>query len=85
MSPPLEQRLAGVFGDDFADGVAQSYDFVPVGLRGACAAGAIYGVFVGLDQRAEFHFDAAEFGKQSFVAQDFAGAADRYWANRASG
>ena len=59
--PPLQKRLAGVFGDDFSDGVAESYDFVPVGLRGGAVAGSIYRVFVGFYQRAEFHFDVAEF------------------------
>ena len=81
----LEKRLACIFGNYFADGVAHSYDLVPVGLGCAGVAGAIDGVLVRLDERAEFHFDAAKFWEQRLVAQDRAGAADGYGTNWASG
>jgi hypothetical protein len=45
----LEKRLARIFGDYFAYGIAHSYDFVPIGLGRAGIAGAVDGVLVWLD------------------------------------
>ena len=74
-SATLQQGLGGILGDEGTGGVAEADNFGPGGAGGG----------IGHDQRAEYYRYAAGAREDRFVAEDLAGAAHGYGANRALG
>src|ERR1700690_3528309 len=68
----LKEGFSCIAGDDFAGGVAQADDFVPI----------VTGGRIGRDERAESNCDAAGAREARLIAQDLARAANRNGTNR---